>query len=269
MKQATGKANSTEKALEILLSFTPHNQEMGTVEISQKLGFHKATVSRILHTLTDYGFLQQDAKTRKFRLGQSAINLGLAVNRSIDSEMVLLSKPHIDALRDALNETVVLELVSGRSAVIAYIAEGSGPIRIKGTVGDRRPVHAAAGAKAILAFSPPEMKEQLLKEEMKQLTPNTITNVRVLLDQLEEIRRQGFAFDNEEVNLGINAMGAPIFNHEGRPVAAVVVAGLSQGITWEGASPIVSQLRHTAARISSELYYKGEYSHADEGRENR
>ncbi len=258
MKQLSEKANSTEKALEILLSFTPYNQEMGTVEISRKLGFHKATVSRILHTLTNYGFLQQDAKTRKFRLGQSAINLGLAVNRSIDSEMVLLGKPYIDALRDALKETVVLEVVLGRSAVIAYIAEGPGPIRIKGTVGDRRPVHAAAGAKAILAFSPPEVKEQLLKEGMKQLTPNTITNVKVLVDQLQEIQRQGFAFDNEEVNIGINAVGAPIFNHEGKPVAAVVVAGLSQGITWEATSPIVSQLKHTAAKISSELYYKGE-----------
>jgi len=182
----------------------------------------------------------------------------LAVNRSINSEMVLLAKPYIDALRDALKETVVLELVSGRSAVIAYIAEGSGPIRIKGTVGDRRPVHAAAGAKAILAFSPSEMKEQFLKEKMIQLTPNTITNPSVLLDQLQEIRRQGFAFDNEEVNLGINAVGAPIFNHEGKPVAAVVVAGLSQAITWEGGSPIVSHLKDTAARISSELYYKGE-----------
>jgi IclR family acetate operon transcriptional repressor len=255
MKQIAKKANSTEKALEILLSFTPYNQEMGTVEISQKLGFHKATVSRILHTLTNYGLLQQDAKTRKFRLGQSAINLGLAVNRSIDSEMVLMAKPYIDALRDALKETVVLELVSGRSAVIAYIAEGPGPIRIKGTVGDRRPVHAAAGAKAILAFSPPEMADQSLKEKMKQLTPNTITNEKVLLDQLQEIRRQGFAFDNEEVNLGINAVGAPIFNHEGKPVAAVVVAGLSQGITWEGASPIVSHLKETASKISDRLYY--------------
>jgi IclR family acetate operon transcriptional repressor len=256
MKQASKKANSTEKALEILLSFTPYNQEVGTVEISQKLGFHKATVSRILHTLTNYGLLQQDAKTRKFRLGQSAINLGLAVNRSISSEMVLLAKPYIDALRDALKETVVLEVVSGRSAVIAYIAEGSGPIRIKGTVGDRRPVHAAAGAKAILAFSPPEMKEQFLKEKMIRLTPNTITVPSVLLDQLQEIRRQGFAIDNEEVNIGINAVGAPIFNHEGKPVAAVVAAGLSHAITWEGASAIVPVLKEAAEKISAQLYHK-------------
>jgi DNA-binding IclR family transcriptional regulator len=255
MRQSSGKANSTEKALEILLSFTPYNQETGTVEISQKLGFHKATVSRILHTLTSYGLLQQDAQTKKFRLGQSAITLGLAVNQSINNDMVLLAKPYIDALRDVLKETVVLEVVSGRSAVIAYIAEGPGPIRIKGTVGDRRPVHAAAGAKAILAFSPPEMKERFLKEKMRRLTPNTITNPDVLLDQLQEIRRQGFAFDNEEVNLGINAVGVPIFNHEGRPVAAVVVAGLSRRITWEGASPIASHIKETAAKISDRLYY--------------
>jgi DNA-binding IclR family transcriptional regulator len=256
MKQSSRKANSTEKALEILLSFTPHNQEMGTVEIAHKLGFHKATVSRILHTLAHYSFLQQDAQTKKFRLGQSAINLGLAVNQSINSDMVLLAKPYIDALRDALKETVVLEVVSGRSAVIAYIAEGPGPIRIKGTVGDRRPVHAAAGAKAILAFSPPEMKEQFLKEEMKRLTPNTITVPGVLLDQLQEIRRQGFAIDNEEVNIGINALGAPIFNHEGRPVAAVVAAGLSHAITWEGASAIVPVLKEAAEKISAQLYHK-------------
>jgi DNA-binding IclR family transcriptional regulator len=256
MRQSSKKANSTEKALEILLSFTPYNQEMGTVEIAQKLGFHKATVSRILHTLAHYSFLQQSTRTKKFRLGQSAINLGLAVNRSINSEMVLLAKPYLDALRDALKETVVLEVVSGRSAVIAYIAEGPGPIRIKGTVGDRRPVHAAAGAKAILAFSPPEMKEQLLKEEMKRLTPNTITVPSVLLGQLQEIRRQGFAIDNEEVNIGINAVGAPIFNHEGKPVAAVVAAGLSHAITWEGASPIVPVLKETAEEISAQLYHK-------------
>jgi DNA-binding IclR family transcriptional regulator len=256
MQHFPKKANATEKALEILLCFTPYNQEMGTVEIAKKLGFHKATVSRILHTLTHYSFLQRDAQSKKFRLGQSAINLGLAVNQSINSDMVLLAKPYIDALRDALKETVVLEVVSGRSAVIAYIAEGPGPIRIKGTVGDRRPAHAAAGAKAILAFSPSEMKEQFLKEKMRRLTPNTITVPSVLLDQLQEIRRQGFAIDNEEVNIGINAVGAPIFNHEGKPVAAVVAAGLSHAITWEGASPIVPVLKETAEKISAQLYHK-------------
>jgi len=250
------KNNSIEKALKILLLFTPHNQEMGTVEISRKGGFHKATVSRILNSLTKHGFLQQNALTKKFRLGESAIKLGLAVSQSINSNNIVhIAKPYIDDLRDRLKETIVLELLSEGNIIMAYITEGLGPIHIKGMVGDTRPVHAAAGAKAILAFSPPEIRDSLLNGKMRPFTPNTIIDPKILDKQLREIRRKGFAFDNEEVNIGINAVGVPIFNHEERVVAAVVVAGLSQGISWEGASPMVSVLKVAASKISAQLYY--------------
>lgn len=253
-KQITHR--SLEKALEILLAFRPYNREIGTVEISEKLGFHKSTASRLFHVLETYGFVNQDPRKKKYILGRSVIELGLAVNESLNSNLTQIAKPCIDDLRDRLKETIVLEVVLGRSSVIGYIAEGPGPIRIKGYVGDRRPVHAAAGAKAILAFSSPEMSREFLMGKMRRLTPNTITDPVKLRRQLEEIRKRGFAFDNEEVNIGINAIGAPIFNHEGNPVAAVVVAGLSQGITWEKGSPIVSLVKHTAALISEQLYYR-------------
>ena len=258
MQQNRQKTNSVEKALAILLSFTPHNEEMGTVEISNKLGLHKATVSRNLNILTKYGFLQRDPQTRKFRLGQSSINLGLAVNQSVNNNIVHIAKPYIDNLRNTLEETTVLEVLSGGNVIIAYIAEGPGPIRIKGNVGSTRPVYAAAGAKAILAFSPSEIRERFLNEKITRLTPNTITDLEILKEQLQEIRTEGFAFDNEEVNIGINAVGAPIFNHKERPVAAVVVAGLSQAITWEDPSSIVTRLKEAAAKISAQLYYKVE-----------
>ena len=256
MQQNRQKTNSVEKALSILLSFTPHNEEMGTVEISNKLALHKATVSRNLNILTKYGFLQRDPQTRKFRLGQSSINLGLAVNQSVNNNIVHIAKPHIDNLRNTLEETTVLEVLSGGNVIMAYIAEGPGPIRIKGTVGSTRPINAAAGAKAILAFSPSEIRGRFLNEKITRLTPNTITDPEILQEQLQEIRRRGFAFDNEEVNIGINAVGVPIFNHEQKPVAAVVVAGLSQAITWEGPSSLVARLKDTATKISAKLYYK-------------
>ena len=256
MRQISGKANSTEKAIEILLSFTPYNQEMGTVEVSQKLGFHKATVSRILHTLTNYGLLQQDAKSKKFRLGQSAINLGLAVNRSINSDMVLLAKPYIDDLRDRIKETVILEVLTGKSTFMAYIAEGPQVVRLAGSIGDRLPIHAAAGAKAILAFSAPEIVKGLLDGKLQGFTKQTITNPMTLIRQLEDIRGLGVAFDREEIDEGTSALGAPIFNHEQIPVAAVVVAGPSQRVTWKRNSKMVSALKETAAKISAQLYYK-------------
>ena len=241
--------------MEILLAFTPYNQEMGTVEISKKLGFHKATVSRILFILIRYGFLQQNPQTKKFMLGPSIINLGWAINQFLDTNLVHIAKPYIDHLRSTLKETVVLEVLAGNSTVMAYIAEGPRPVRIAGSIGDRIPIHAAAGAKAILAFSPHEVRDSILNGEMPRFTPNTITDPEMLKRQLQDIRRQGFSFDNEEIDVGINAVGAPIFNYEEKPVAAVVVAGPSPRVTWDGDSPIVSPLKDTAAKISAQLHY--------------
>ena len=96
MRPSAKKTNSIEKALEILQAFTPSNQGMGTIEVSKKLGFHKATVSRILLILTKFGFLQRDKQTKKFRLGHAVIHLGLAVNQSINNNVVQIAKPYID-----------------------------------------------------------------------------------------------------------------------------------------------------------------------------
>jgi len=247
---------SLEKALEILLSFMPYNQEMGTLELSERSGFHKSTVSRLLHVLESYGFLQQNPQNRKFTIGPSIVELGGAFNQSLDSHLIRIAIPHIDRLRNTLGETVVLEVGAPKNTIIGYMAEGGGPIRIKESVGGRHWYHAAAGAKSILAFSTPEFREGILKEKMIRCTSNTMTDRKMLEDELERIMRQGFSFDNEERNVGIRAFGCPIFNHEKKPVAAVVVAGSSQNITWDKRSRFVPKIKDTAAEISSCLLYE-------------
>ncbi|RJP34034.1 MAG: IclR family transcriptional regulator [Actinobacteria bacterium] len=254
--------NAIEKALDILQAFTPYNQEMGTGEISDTLGLHKATASRILRTLADKGFLQQDPDTKKFTLGPVASDIGRAYNNGLSSNLVQLAKPYIDDLRSSLEETVVLEVLSGESTVMAYIAEGPQRVRIAGTVGDRLPVHAAAGAKAILAFSPPEVIEKLIGTDLQPFTAKTITSKKAYRNELSKIRRQVFSFDGEEIDIGINAVGAPIFNHEDRAVAAVVIAGPAQRVTGAGDSEVVRKAKETAANISARLHYGG--GNADE-----
>jgi len=251
------KPSSIEKALEILLAFTPYNQELGTGEISQKLGLHKATASRILRTLADKGFLRQDPDTKKFTLGPAASDIGRAYNNGLSSNLVHLAKTYIDDLRTTLEETVVLEVLSGESTVMAYIAEGPQRVRLAGTVGDRLPVHAAAGAKAILAFLSDETIASFIADDLTQLTPSTITNPGAYREELEEIQRRGYSLDREEIDIGINAVGVPIFNHEDEPIAAVVVAGPSQRITGEEDSAVVIWMKKTAAEISQRMNYKG------------
>ena len=80
--------NSLEKALRLLQSFIPNNQEKGINELSQKLGLHKSTTSRIVHVLEEYGFLQQNIQTRKFSLGPSISELGWAINQSLNSNLI-------------------------------------------------------------------------------------------------------------------------------------------------------------------------------------
>lgn len=252
------KPNSIEKSLEVLLAFVPYNKELGTGEISQRLGLHMATASRILRTLAGKGFLQQDPLTKKFTLGPSASDIGRAYNSALSSNLVQLAKPYIDDLRSTLEETVVLEVLSPTGTVMAYVAEGPQRVRIAGTVGDRLPAHAAAGAKAILAFSPPEMMERFIGDQMPQLTANTITDLDSYRGELEAIRRRGYSLDREEIDIGINAVGVPIFSHEDIPIAAVVVAGPSQRITGKEDSATVTWAKATAAGISERLNHKGD-----------
>jgi DNA-binding IclR family transcriptional regulator len=256
MRPSGIKINSIEKALKILMAFTPSNEAMGTIEISKMLGFHKATVSRILLILTKFGFLQRDKQTKKFRLGHAVINLGLAVNQSINNNLVQIAKPYIDDLRNHVKETVILEVLSGDTTVIACIAEGPRLVRLAGNIGDRVPIHAAAGAKAILAFSDLDIRKALLDVKLHRFTEHTITEKVVLLEQFKEIRRLGVSFDLEEIDEGTSAIGAPIFNHEEKPVASIVIAGPSQRITANNGLEMISTLKETAEKISTRLYYK-------------
>lgn len=254
---AAEKPNSIEKALEVLMAFTPYNQELGTGEISLKLGLHKATASRILRTLADKGFLQQDQDTKKFSLGPAASDIGRAYNNGLSSNLVRLAKPYIEELRNTLKETIVLELLSGGSTVMAYVAEGPQKVRTAGTVGDRLPVNGAAGAKAILAFLPWTVARGFVKDKMPEFTPNTITDPKAYKLELEKIRRKGYSLDDGELDVGINAVGVPVFNHENRPVAAVVVVGPAQRITGKNDSAVVIWSKKAAADISARLNYKG------------
>ena len=154
-----GKPNnyhSVQKALQILLAFVPHNNDMGTSEISTRLGLHKSTVSRLLNVLTSYGFLQHDAKTRKFRLGISAAKISTAIKQSLSEQLVCIAQPHLDDLRNEIRETVALEVWVRNGTIMAYRAE---TLRLRRIYllrpGDRVDVHVSAGARVILAFLAP------------------------------------------------------------------------------------------------------------------
>jgi len=235
----TGEKNcAIGKAADILKAFIPNNRELGTIDISRRLGLHKATASRILLTLVREGFLRQDPDTKKFTLGRNALIIGRAAIDSLNTELVSLSRKYIDGLAEELKETVLLKKVMGKNCIILYVAREKRAVRLIRSIGERMPVLTSSGGRAILAFD----KEQsviYLPEKMRQ--------------ELKKIRREGYALNHEEGALGITSIGVPVFNQERAPVAAVVVTGPGGRLQVAANLDIVEKIKKAAKQIGEEM----------------
>jgi IclR family transcriptional regulator, KDG regulon repressor len=247
--------SSTEKALKILMNFVPSNQEMGTLEISKKLGIHKSTVSRLLHLLTHHGFLQQNSDNKKYCLGRSAAEIGNAATRSLNNSIVSIAQPYLNELSRRVGESVALEVLTGINVVLACHVEGQSHIRFSFQPNEQVPINVAAGAKAILAFSPPDIVDQFLKKKFTYFNAKTIMSKKEYRAVLEQVREKGLAFDRGERYEDSYAIGTPIFNHEKIPVAAVVIAAPAFRMTAAFLDEIVGPLTQTASEISQRLFH--------------
>lgn len=251
---------SVQKALQILLAFTPHNQAMGTMEVSQLLGLHKSTVSRLLNVLTHYHFLRQDPRTRKFNLGRSAAQIGTAIRRSLREHLVAITQPYIDELRNRAGETVALEVWTGMDTILGYRAEAFHMRReFLLRVGDRVDVHVSAGAWAIMAFMPKQLVDTVLSDRtFPAYTEQTVVTADEIIDRFPEIREKGFAHSSKQRHRDSEIFSAPIFDHEKKPVAAVTMLVTTERLDSIHHSNKLELLKQTAAAISERLLYSEE-----------
>lgn len=251
----TKNSSSAEKALNILLAFTPDNNEMGTTEISVKLGMHKSTVSRLLKLLVNTNFLQQNPLTKKYLLGSSALRIGHATTRSIDSRLLTVAHPLLAELSQKLGESIALEMLSGTNVVLALHVEGPSHIRFNFQQGEQVPINVAAGAKVILAQSDPKFVEICLEQEFEKFNENTIISKAAYRKQLREIKKSGVAYDRGERYPNTHAMATPIYDMEGNCKAAVVIAGPAHRLTESFLESAIIPLQETSEKISKLLFY--------------
>ena len=156
-------------------------------------------------------------------------------------------------MRDCVEESISLEVWSSKGTVACYFAESRNTLRVAKSPANILPLHAPAGAKAILSFMHIEQTQKLLDYEFQAFTENTILSKAELLSRLEQYNRQGYAVDDEELHQGIYALGAPIFDHLSKPVAAIVIVIPATKITPQKEAAAAIQLKQTAAIISAQL----------------
>lgn len=249
--------SSIDKALRLLLALSEEGKELGPTELSRKLGIHKATVSRILLQLKERNFVYRNDDNGKFWLGLATHHLGESFSHAFFNKIVPIAKLRADALRDELQYTISLQIWSGSSAAEAYIAKAEPERDAAFETTPILPLNAAAGALAILAFMDPSRAEQLLSETVGSGPPGAAIDKDALKDalveDLGEIRKQGYAVDRERVFPGINAIAVPIFDRLKQPVAALVVLVPTRFFGAISTSKYATRLSAAARAIEREV----------------
>ncbi len=255
MKQKSGETlKSVEKALQILEVFNISHSELSASELEEMLSLPKVSIYRFLRVLLKKGFIAQNPQTRKYRLGIKVFELGSIVLK--DMELRKVAFPLIEELSKKSGETVHLGVLDGKEAVSIEGAESGYSLRISLPIGKRVCLHSTGIGKAILAFLQDEEIKEIIKEKgLPRFTSNTITNPDLLKKELQAIRAQGYAIDNEENETGIRCVAAPILDSSKHVIASISISGPSIRITNEKIPELADMVIETSREISKALGY--------------
>lgn len=244
---------SVVTSLRVLQAFTPTDRILGVSELARRLGIGKSTVHRALQTLASEGFVTQTSGGR-YRLGIKLWELGLQVVHGL--ELREIAHHHVEGLHTRTGETAHVSVLEGRDVVFVDRMESPETLRLFSRVGVRTPAHVTSTGKAILAHSEADVVDAIVAAGLPRITPRTITSAETFRQTLEQVRRDGFAYSIEESEVGVNSVGAPIFDHRSRVVAGVSVAGPAARVRRDRVREIGALVRRVANDISRDLGYR-------------
>ena len=216
---------SLRKALNLLDLFTVLHPQWSLTELSHVTNFPLSTIHRITGALKEYGLLARDPQSKEYRLGFGAIDLGYRALASLD--IPLIARPIMRRLAQQTRETILLTIPNDtrdHSVCIERI-DGQYDLRIHLKVGRQVPLHAGSSAKILLAYFPPEEIDEFIhRVGLPKVAPNTITDPEALKENLATIRHKGYAFSQEETNVGAWGLAVPILDQRGQAIAGVGIS---------------------------------------------
>jgi len=248
---------SLKKALSLLQLFNERVEALSLKEIAQKLHTRPGTIFPILSTLQEYGYLEKDRENKKYSLGLTLLGKGTLVLRRLDIRD--RAQSDLKELVMRCNENVHLAILDNRKVMYIDRKEAAPGLMIRSYIGKRVRAHCTALGKALLAFlDDRELEDYFNKEKLVRLTDNTITNREDLVVELEKVRREGFAIDNEEFQKGGICIASPIKSYQGEVIAAVSVSIPKSRFSDERARKIIREVKKAALNISKSLGWKNE-----------
>jgi DNA-binding IclR family transcriptional regulator len=241
---------AVDRAMSIL-ELIRDRSSMSIHELSAELGVTRSTIHRLLSTMRARDFLDQDPRTRAYVLGPFFTDLG--VEPAASRQLTVVARPHLEALRKEFDETVQLIVLAGKASHFLDGVAADRPLQTTVRIGSRLPAHATSGGKALLAEMPDHKVRALLEDDLSALTSHTVPTIDQLLDQLRDVRRQGYAVNDGESENGIVAYAATIKDPSGTALGAVALSMPSVRATADRIPAVVAAVRRTAAAIGAEL----------------
>jgi DNA-binding IclR family transcriptional regulator len=241
-----------QRTFRILEALASAENGRGISELSAELGIAKSTTFNILMSLVQLGYSYRTEEDGKFHMSLKLFSLGSSIVERMDLRKVADSILH--SLVEATGETANLGTIQGDEAIYIECLSGPHPVTVNTWPGMRLPLHCTALGKALLAWQPDDVVEAILaKSDMQVFTPNTVTSVERLLEELGEIRGQGYALDDEEDAPGMRCVGAPVFDYSGKAVAAISITAPVQRLPIADMPKTAAMVVASAREISQRL----------------
>ena len=249
-----GRLSSVTTAMHLLKAFSEQEVEIGISDLAKRLRVAKSTVHRLAVTLVSEGMLEQNPESGKYRLGIALFRLGALVRHRMD---VSIEARHLlRELREKANETVHLAVLDDAEIMYVYNLESTQAIRMRSDIGVRKPAYCTAEGQAMLAFQPAEVIERVIRAGLPPRTPQTITDPAALKKALEAVRQRGCAIEDEESEIGMRCIAAPIRDDSGEVIAAIGLAGPVSRLSKKALAAFIPHVIETAAAISARLGFR-------------
>ena len=240
------------RALDIMMFMANHPRSYGATELSRCLKIPKNTVSRILLSLAEREFAVQDTASGEYQLGARVFTLGMSLYTRF--ELRRRARVHLEWLCKETQETCQIHVPHSDKVLVLDTVSPDVQFYFRVVPGGLLNYHPNAFGKCILAFRPEEEVRKILPPRMEALTPNTIVLRSQFLAQLEETRKTGLAYDNEEYIMGVFCIGAPVFDAEGNVVAGLGITGLMRT-----RASFEQEVLTCAFRLSKDIGYTGSF----------
>ena len=245
---------SVLRGAEILECFTGNNSELGISEISEYMDLSKSTIYGLVNTLKAIGYLEQDIITKKYRLGIKLFELGNLVHNRIDLRTE--ARPFCMELSEKYDMTVHLAIHDQGDVIYIDKIVNYDMQVASSQIGRRAPMYCTGVGKSIIAYINNEyLNKYILTRQLKKITNNTISTCERLIEELQIIRSRGYAVDDEEIEIGLRCVAAPIFNNKAYPIAAVSVSASYRKMNDSMIEKISKDVKLCAEKISERSGY--------------